>query len=197
MPQAAANTRLTPAEYLAFERESEVRHEYIDGEIYAMAGGSFEHSLIIGNLIRELGTALKGRHCFVCPTDMRIRIAASTRYTYPDVAVVCGEPRFEGDRRDILLNPLVIVEVLSESTERYDRGAKFAHYRTLPSLADYVLVSQTEPLVEHFHHTADGGWVLHVFAGGDALTLASLDCSIPIAEIYDKVFDRPATEEAS
>ncbi len=197
MAEAAVAPYLSPEEYFALERESEIRHEYFDGEIFAMAGGTFAHSLLIGNLARELGNALKGRPCFVFPVDMRVQLAADRRYTYPDVTVVCGEPRFETGRRDTLLNPLLIFEVLSESTERYDRGAKFGFYRALPTLSDYLLVSQDQALVEHFHRAADDSWVLRTFSSGDRLELLSLGVALAVDEIYDKVLDEPLAEPSS
>ena len=150
MAQAIQPRAISAADYLAFERASEERHELIDGQIVAMTGGTFEHAVIAGNVARELGKTLRDRPCWVCPADMRIKIEASERYSYADVAVVCSTPRFEDDRRDTLLNPTALFEVLSDSTESYDRGEKFAHYRTLASLADYVMVAQKQVLVEHF-----------------------------------------------
>lgn len=187
MAQTASVASISAEDYFALELEAENRHEYLDGEIFAMSGGTHEHSVLIGNLARELGLALKGRPCFVYPTEMRVQLEASRRYTYPDLAIVCGEPKFETGRRDTLLNPLVIFEVLSESTERYDRGAKFGYYRALPSLVDYVLVSQEVALVEHFHRATDGSWVLRTFASGENLAIESLGCAVAVDEIYDKV----------
>jgi Uma2 family endonuclease len=129
MGHAALRTRLTPQEYLAFERSAEQRHEYADGEIFAMPGGTREHSLIAGNVYGELSTALLERRCEVHGSDMRIKIPATERYVYPDASVVCGRPVFDDDTRDTLVNPVVIVEVLSDSSEAYDRGDKFGHYR--------------------------------------------------------------------
>lgn len=191
MSRAATPTRLSPAEYLALERSSEVRHEYADGEIFAMAGGTLEHNLIAANVASELRAALRDRQCFVCPSDMRVKISASTRYAYPDVSVVCGEPAFEDPRRDTLLNPSVLFEVLSDSSESYDRGGKFAQYRTLPSLTDYVLVDQKQVLVEHFSRQPDGTWVLRVVGSGELLVLDSIGCEVAVDEVYLKVFDRP------
>lgn len=197
MAEAAVAPCLSPEEYFALERESEIRHEYFDGEIFAMAGGSHAHNLLVGNLARELGNALKGRACFVYPSDMRVQLAASRQYTYPDVTVVCGPPRFDTGRRDTLINPLVIFEVLSESTERYDRGAKFGFYRALPTVSDYLLVSQDQALVEHFHRAADDSWVLRTFSSGDRLELLSLGVALAVDEIYDKVLDEPLAEPSS
>ncbi|HKV09458.1 MAG TPA: Uma2 family endonuclease, partial [Thermoanaerobaculia bacterium] len=136
----------------------------------------------------ELRQALKRSPCRVCPGDQRVHIPATGLYTYPDAVVVCGEPRFEDERLDTLLNPTLLVEVLSPSTEAYDRGKKFEHYRSIESLAEYLLVSQTEPRVEQFLRQEDGIWLFKAFAGLDAtLLLPSLRCAVPLAEIYDKV----------
>ncbi len=138
---------VTPEEYLAAEREAEYKSEYYDGQVYAMSGGTRWHSVIGVNLSRELSTALKGR-CEVHASDMRLRVSATNAYTYPDVTVICGKPEFTGRGEDILLNPTLIVEVLSKSTERYDRRAKFLHYQTIQSLREYLLVSQDERRVD-------------------------------------------------
>ena len=188
MAQAIQPRAISAADYLAFERASEERHELIDGQIVAMTGGTFEHAVIAGNVARELGKALRDRPCWVCPADMRIKIEASERYTYADAAVVCGTPRFEGDRRDTLLNPTALFEVLSDSTESYDRGEKFAHYRTLASLADYVMVAQKQVLVEHFQRQPDGGWLLRALGLGERLALPSLGCEVAVDAFYLKVF---------
>src|SRR5687768_7010868 len=144
MAELALKTKMTPEEYLAFERASQEKHEYVNGEVFAMSGGTIEHSLISGNIVRELGVALRHKPCDVLNADMRVKIEATGSYLYPDASVVCGGARLADGKRDNLLNPQVVFEVLSRSSEEYDRGVKFAQYRTLPSLADYVLVSQTE-----------------------------------------------------
>src|SRR5437867_12261501 len=135
-------THLSPEEYLSLDRKSEVRSEYFDGDMVAMSGGSREHNLIVTNLVRELSLHLKGRPCEVYPSNMRVKISATGLYTYPDVVVVCSDPQFEDESVDTLINPTLIAEVLSDSTEAYDRGAKFAHYRKIDSLLEYLLVSQ-------------------------------------------------------
>ncbi len=191
MGEAASRVKMTPEEYLAFERASDEKHEYVDGEIFAMSGGTYEHSLLGSNVARELGNALVDRPCDVHGSDMKIKVAATNRFFYSDVSVVCGSPVFGDDVRDSVLNPKVLVEVLSDSTERYDRGEKFAHYRRIDSLQDYVLVSQTEPLVEQFSRQTDGTWLYRALGPGAQLVLASLDCAIPVDRIYLKVF-RPA-----
>lgn len=189
MGQAALQTKLSPEEYLAFERESTERHEYADGEIFAMSGGTIEHAEIAGNVIGELRTALAGRGCRVLTADMRIHIEASRRFVYADASVVCEKPRFHDGRRDTLLNPKLIVEVLSDSSEAYDRGDKFAQYRTLPSLRTYVLASQKEPRVEVFSRQEDGSWVLRVYGPGERAALLDLDASLDVDAIYRGVLD--------
>ncbi|HZF07917.1 MAG TPA: Uma2 family endonuclease [Thermoanaerobaculia bacterium] len=179
---------LTAEDYLAFERSAETRSEYVDGEMVAMAGASREHNLIVTNLLGELRSQLKGRPCELYPSDLRVRVPATGLYTYSDVVVVCGEPRFEDEHFDTLLNPSLVIEVLSASTEGYDRGKKFEHYRALDSLREYLLVSQDEPLVEQFVRQEDGAWRFTATSGRDAVVhLPSLGCSLALAEIYDKV----------
>lgn len=189
MADPARKDVVSAADYLAFERGSEERHELIDGHVVAMTGGTFAHAVIAGNVAGELRQALGDRPCWVCPADMRVKIEASERYTYADVAVVCDAPVFEDDRQDTLLNPSVLIEVLSDSTESYDRGEKFAHYRTLPSLTDYVLVSQKQVLVEHYHRQADGNWLLRAHAPGDVLTIPSLGIEVGVDRFYLKALD--------
>ena len=189
MAQATQPTIVSPAEYLTFERDSEERHEFIDGRIAALTPGNFEHAVIAGNVAGELGMALRDRRCWVCPAGMRIKIEASERYTYADVAVVCSTPRFEDDRQDTLLNPSALFEVISPSTESYDRGEKFAHYRTIPSLTDYVLVSQKQVLGEHFQRQEDGGWLLRALGRGERLAFPSLGCEVAVDGFYLKVFE--------
>lgn len=192
MADAAERLKVTPEEYLAFERGSEEKHEYVDGEIFAMSGGTFKHALIAQNIARELDNALLDRPCRVLGSDMRIKAEAVGSYHYPDVSVLCEEPRFEDATEDVLLNPKLVVEVLSESSERYDRGDKFARYRTIESLTDYVLISQTTELVEHYHRLpgddGDDAWRYRALRAGDVFELSSLACAIPVARIYLKVF---------
>lgn len=185
---SAAIKRYSVDEYLAFERDSPTKHEYFDGEIFAMAGATESHNLIASNLIRELGNALKERPCRVYCSDMRIACPTGLR-TYPDVAAVCGKRQFEDERRDTLLDPIVIVEVLSPSTERYDRGKKFEHYRTIPSLREYVLIASDRKSIDHFaRQDAGTQWLLTSFSGEqDVVNFPALEVGIPIAEIYAKV----------
>jgi Uma2 family endonuclease len=178
----------TPAEYLAIERSATERSEYVDGEIVAMSGASREHSLIASNTIRELSLQLKRRPCEVHANDLRVFIPAAHLYTYPDVLAFCGEARFEDTLCDTLLNPTVIIEVLSPSTEAYDRGKKFELYRSIPSFREYLLVAQDEPRVEQFTLQAEGRWIFTATAGLDGtVTLSSIACELAMTEIYDKV----------
>jgi Uma2 family endonuclease len=183
-----ANKRYTAEEYLALERQAECKSEYCAGDIFAMAGASRWHNLIVANVVRELSLQLKGRPCATYPSDMRVKISPTGLYTYPDITVVYGEAQFEDTQQDTLLNPTLIVEVLSESTEAYDRGGKFAHYRKLTSLIEYVLIAQTKPHVEHYVRQPDNRWLL---AEADSLHqtlhLPSIDCHLVLAEVYDKV----------
>lgn len=181
-------TYLTPEEYLAAERKAEYKSEYIDGEMVAMTGASRKHNLVAVNITREISQQLKGRPCELYAGDMRVRVPSTRLYTYPDVAVVCGEPEFEDDYLDTLLNPTLIVEVLSESTELYDRGKKFSFYRTIESLGEYLLVAQDERKVEQYARQADGRWLLSDYrTPEDEIELASIQCRLALREVYDKV----------
>jgi Uma2 family endonuclease len=156
---------LTQEEYLKIERAAAFKSEYYDGRMYAMSGGSYPHGQIIPNLAAELRQALRGKGCSVTTSEVRIRVSPRGFYTYPDIAVVCGPPKFADDQADTLLNPTLLVEVLSPSTEAHDRGFKFAQYRQLESLQEYALVSQTEPRVEIFRRQAPGEWLLSEASG--------------------------------
>ena len=193
-----AHTRYAVGEYLAIERESEERHEYLDGQIYAMAGESPEHGAICTNLTRIISTQLLGSPCQVFSKDMKVRSGPSPKlgqtttkglYSYPDLLVVCGELRFHDEHRDVLLNPVVIIEVLSPATEAFDRGEKWARYQTwLPELTNYLLVSQTKPRIEHFHRGAGGEWVYSLVNSlEDSLSLDSVGCVIQLTEVYDRI----------
>ena len=178
----------TPEEYLALERQAQYKSEYYAGEIFAMAGASRWHNLIVTNVVRELSLQLKGRPCTTYPSDMRVKISPTGLYAYPDVTVVCGEARFDDTQQDTLLNPTLIVEVLSDSTEAYDRGGKFAHYRKLDSLMAYVLITQTKPHIEHYVRQPDNRWLLsEADSIHDTIHLPAIDCHLALAEVYDKV----------
>lgn len=187
MSSAASKLRYSPQEYLSRERLSPVRHEYHDGEIFAMAGASREHNLIAVNLSREVGNQILDRPCESYVSDMRVWIEATGLYTYPDLVVVCGEPRFQDGELDTLLNPMVIAEILSPTTEAYDRGLKFGHYRRIPSLREYVLISQDRMLVERYTRQGED-WLLTELTGPDqVLRLESIGCEVVLGRIYAKV----------
>lgn len=181
----AALSRYTPEEYLALERNAEFRSEYIDGRIVAMTGARRPHVLIVANLDREIGTRLLETPCEVYPSDMKVKVEASGRYVYPDLSVSC-EPRFEDGRSDVLLNPVLVIEVMSDSTEQYDRGEKFVHYRRIDSLREYVLVSQKECLVERYVREGDFWRFTSVDDLDASLVLASLELEIPLRRVYAK-----------
>jgi Uma2 family endonuclease len=185
-----SKAHFTPEEYLAFERRSEFKSEYLGGEIVAMTGASRRHNRIVLNVAFSFHTQLKGnKRCEVYANDMRVRVPVDNMYTYPDVVVACGEPRFEDGELDTLLNPLLIAEVLSNSTESYDRGNKFASYRTIPSFTEYLIVAQDRVHVEHSVRQPDGGWLLTETDDLQAsLVLPSIGCTVLLADVYDRVF---------
>jgi Uma2 family endonuclease len=178
---------ISPEEYLALERESEIRHEYFRGEMFAMSGGTRVHSLIATNLIGALWVALDGLPCEPHGSDMRIKISATGLYTYPDVSVVCGEPGFDDGRKDTLLNPVVVAEVLSPKTEAYDRGDKFANYRRIESLREYILISQDRVLVERFVRHGEEWLLTEINNLEESLRLDSIGCQISVRSIYKRV----------
>jgi Uma2 family endonuclease len=186
--QAKQKSYLTPDEYLALERQSDAKSEYFDGEVYAMSGATRAHNIITTNVTTAFVTQLKRRRCEVYASDMRVKVQTTGLYTYPDVVIVCGKVQLEDQRQDTLLNPTVLVEVLSSSTEDYDRGTKFAHYRTLESLSDYLVIAQAEPLVEHYQRQPDDKWLLTTYTALDAVVaVPSLSCDLLLAEVYDKI----------
>jgi Uma2 family endonuclease len=183
-----AQPRLTPQDYLAWERQQETRHDYVNGEIYAMTGASRKHNVICANLLASLHGQLRERPCEVYANDMRVKVDATGLYTYPDLVVACDQPAFEDDQIDTLLNPVLIVEILSESTAGYDRGAKFAHYRNLPSLQEYLLVAQDAYRVEHYVRQPGERWLLSDYRGlEEYITLASIDCRLPLHDLYARI----------
>ena len=186
---AAPQPRLSFDDWLAIERTAtDQRSEYVDGEIFAMTGGTEEHNLIVANLVRELGNQFKDRPCRVYPSDMKVHIAADDVGTYPDVMVICGEREFYDGRRDMVTNPIVVVEVLSDSTEAYDRGDKFRHYRSLRSLQAYLLLSQYRMQAELFLRQPDGTWSLSSYQDpSDSIPLRVVEAELSLAEVYDKV----------
>lgn len=185
---ATQQTLVSPQEYLELERKASSKSEYRDGLIVPMAGASPKHIDIVSNTHTELGICLKGKTCKVCNSELKVR--TRTKYSYPDLTVVCGEPAYEYDvdRNGILINPTLIVEVLSASTEAYDRGEKFAAYRELESFREYLLVSQTQPLVEQFIKQADGSWKLTDTKGLEAsVRLETLGCTLALRDVYNGV----------
>jgi Uma2 family endonuclease len=175
-------------EYLSMERQAEFKNEYVDGYIVAMAGASEIHNLITTNLAGELRFQLKGRDCRVYSSDMRVDLRERKLFAYPDVVVVCGESQLSDDRRDNLRNPIVIIEVLSPSTESYDRGVKFIKYRRIESLREYLLVSQSEARIEHYVRQQNDAWILSEALGLEAaIQLPSIGCVLKLGEVYDKV----------
>jgi len=181
-------TLLTPEEYLAVERKSENKHEYFAGEIFAMVGASRRHNIIAANIIRVLGNQLLERPCNVYPSDMRVKVSATGKYTYPDVAVACDEELFDDAEKDTLLNPVVIIEVLSESTEAYDRGKKFEHYQHIESLAEYLLVSQEPHRVEQYVRQSNREWRYSEYHdAADVVKVSVIGCELALKDVYAKV----------
>lgn len=197
MAYAAEKLPMTEDEYLAFERTSDERHEFVNGEVFAMAGGTSNHSTVMMSIGAELRFALRKRRCQTHAADMRIYIPTSGRYVYADASVVCGKPQFKDETHDTLLNPRVVVEVLSPSTEAYDRGEKFEHYQTVPSIMHYVLAAQDKPRIEVFTRMGDGSWHLRTYGPGDRLELSSIECVIDVDQVYTNVFDSDFTSGPS
>ncbi|PWU05447.1 MAG: hypothetical protein C5B51_14385 [Terriglobia bacterium] len=185
---AQPTSPLTPEAYLEIERAAESKSEYYNGRMYAMAGTTFRHGLIVSNLSRGLGNSLAGGPCSVVTSDLRVLVSASGLYTYPDVVVVCGEPRLTDVWMDTLLNPALLIEVLSPSTEARDRGFKSSQYRTIDTLREYALVSQTESRVEVYSRQPNGRWILSEATGLDVICqFESINCRMALSEIYAKV----------
>lgn len=178
---------LSPKEYLTGERNSEIKHEYLDGEVFTMAGASESHNLITGNTYASLHTQLRKRRCNVYPSDMRVRTPDSSLYSYPDISVVCGDPEFDREIGDTLLNPTVVIEVLSPGTERFDRGKKLVRYRRIPSLQAYLLIAQDIAQVEIYQRQGSQ-WVYEdVTALSALIELQSIGCTLALSDIYEKV----------
>lgn len=175
-------------EYLAFKRAATEKHEYYAGEIFAMSGASLRRNRIQMNLIIGVGNALKGRSCDVFGSDLRVHIPTNSLFTYPDVVVICGEPQLLDDAQDTVLNPSVIFEVLSPSTQSYHRGDKCKLYRDIGTLQEYILVATDKPGIEHYQRQPDGTWTLQEFVQlNDLLPIATINCSLPLAQIYEGV----------
>jgi Uma2 family endonuclease len=180
--------RYTPEEYLTLERKAEYKSEYVNGEIFAMSGASERHNVIVLNIGASLHAQFRHRPCRVYASDMRVKVSQTGLYTYPDIVALCGEPQFDDAQKDTLLNPAVIIEVLSPSTEAYDRGGKFEHYRKLASLAEYLLVSQEKPHLEQYVRQPDNLWLLSEASSlQNTVHLPSIDCSLSVADVYEKV----------
>jgi Uma2 family endonuclease len=181
-------TYITPEDYLALDREAEVKSEYYAGQIIAFAGASKRHNLIVANVLAGIHRQLIDRPCNVYPSDMRVRISKTGMYAYPDVVVTCGEEQFADDNNDILLNPVVLIEVLSDSTANYDRGDKFEHYRRIESLREYILVSQEPHRADQYVRQNDTQWLLTEFhTAEDVIEFSSINCKLALREIYAKV----------
>ena len=193
---STALKRITPQEYLIRERQASIKSEFYQGEIFAMGGGSANHSLIAANFVGEARNSLKGRPCAVFNSDLRVQVQSTGLYTYPDATIVCGELLFDDDHRDTLLNPTVIVEVLSDSTEKYDRGKKSNHYRQITSLKELILIAQDRSHVERFTRQPNGDWLFHeqkeLFA---EFELKSLDISVAMSELYRGVRFEPIEDD--
>jgi Uma2 family endonuclease len=178
---------LSPDEYLAIERKAQRKSEYIDGAMYTMAGASEPHNLIVGNILTELNIQLRAVDCKVYPSDLKVQVPDSSKFFYPDVSVVCGETQFADPERDVILNPVLIVEVLSESTAAFDRGKKFQSYQRIESLSEYLLVAQDEMLVEDYVRQDDGHWLYTRLGGPDAsVFLPAISCEVRLLDIYRK-----------
>ncbi len=180
--------RLTQAEYLQLDRQSELRHEFLAGEVFVMTGASRNHNLITVNVAAALSEQLRRRQCEVYASDMRVKVSPPRLYTYPDVIVVCGTPHFEDDVNDTLLNPTILIEVLSKSTEAYDRGLKFELYRGLESLQEFILIAQNKRQVEHYRRQADNRWILtETNDPAGLVVLESIASQLAVEQIYLKV----------
>lgn len=198
LAKAKTATVFTPEDYLIFERQSISRHEFLDGEIFQMAGESLSHSRICMNLAAATVNALKGKSCEALSPNMKVRTSNASLFSYPDLTIVCGEPQFHDVKKDVLTNPKVVFEVLSPSTAEYDRTTKFQRYRKgNETLTDYILISQDKCFVEHFTRRADGNWIYLSFADiADTLKIETINCDLDLREIYDRIeFESADNEE--
>jgi len=192
-------TRITPQEYLELERKAEIKSEYLDGQMFAMSGAMFEHNQIVLNIATELNTQLKDRLCTVLVANMWTKVQTTGLYTYPDIVALCGEAKFEDQHMDTLINPQVIIEVLSQSTESYDRGRKFAHYRSLDSSTEYLLVSQTECRIERYARQGGDSWIYSECADlNGSIELTSVAARLSLPSVYHKVdFERAKSKNSA
>jgi Uma2 family endonuclease len=193
MALASHRVHYTRADYIGLERASNVKHEYLDGVIYAMAGGSPEHAAIAANVITALSVALRERPCRVHSSDLRVRVLETGLEAYPDVTIVYGRAEIDPADRSVVTNPIVVVEVTSPSTEEYDRGEKLAHYKQIPSLREIVFVSHDERAVEVVRREESGAWSTHAARPGERATLASLGCEISVDEVYRDPLGSPGS----
>ena len=191
MAQPAPRHHYAYRDYLSVEEGSQVRHEFLDGEIYAMAGGSPEHAALAMNVGSALVVQLRDRPCRVMSSDLRVRVLATGLATYPDVTVVCGPLQRDPEDRVAAVNPIVVVEVLSDSTEEYDRGDKLDHYRRIPSLRECLLVSHRRRLLEVERRESDGSWTRHQAGPGERLRLESIGCDLDVDDLYRGGLDEP------
>ncbi len=181
-------TAITPEEYLALERKADVKSEYFNGELFVISGASRKHNQISTNLVRILGNELLDEPCNVYASDMKVKIEKFNKYSYPDIVVACEEEKFEDEQEDVLLNPLIIIEILSDSTKACDRGQKFFHYQSIDSFVEYILVSQKSSQIEKFVRQTDNTWNYSVFHNTEDLVhISSIKCDLPIKEVYRKV----------
>jgi Uma2 family endonuclease len=188
--------KFSPEEYLAFERQSLERHEYLDGDIYAMVGASKQHLKIQANIAAYLLPKLESLDCWIFTNDARIRPQTSKAYFYPDLVIQCEEESYEDEFEDSILNPTIIIEILSPSTKNFDRGEKFVRYQTIPSLQSYVLVSQDSPLIERFDREGKT-WVYHRTEGLDAVVeMAAVQCTLPLADVYRRITFNQSSDQA-
>lgn len=182
---------MTAREYLAFERDAKEKHQYVGGEVFAMAGASPRHNGLVGALVARIFQALGAGPCRVFPSDLKIYVPSFDTFTYPDVSVVCGPLEFHEDTTDVVTNPRVLFEVLSESTERYDRGDKAEGYRAIPSVLDHLFIAQHKAHVEHYARQGDGSWTLREASAGGRVTIASVPMVLDVDALYAGVFDLP------
>jgi Uma2 family endonuclease len=188
MTDAPRIPSMSAAEYLAWEREQDDKHEFHDGEVFAMAGGSPRHNRLAAKILIQLSAATQDQGCYAQSSDQRIAAEPYKRYVYADVVLICGPMQTEPEAKDVLVNPAVVVEVLSPSTEAYDRGVKWEAYQRLPSLTDYLLVSQEHPRIEHYRRDSDGSWNYRVYEAGKTITLAN-QAQLAVDAIYEGVFE--------
>jgi len=188
MPDEQNPIRMTEVEYLAFERASKIKHEFINGDVYAMAGASWEHNQIFTATIASLFAQLRGQPCTANPSDQRIKVMETNFMAYSDISVICGEPIFAGNEYDTIINASVIIEILSASTEGYDRGVKFQNYRNMLTLQEYILISQDKPRIEGYTRQDNGKWLLTDTIGLESIhQIAAINCQLALTDVYEKI----------